>query len=82
MDAYRVADTEADVPSLVDRAAAGEQVFITRDGQPVAELRQLSAPIHATDATDVFLAGLQHMPPSPVSSVELLRQMYEEDDLA
>ena len=29
---------------VLDRVAAGEQVVITRDGQPVAELRQLGRP--------------------------------------
>jgi antitoxin (DNA-binding transcriptional repressor) of toxin-antitoxin stability system len=32
---------------IVDRAAAGEQITITRSGRPVAELRAMRAPLTA-----------------------------------
>ena len=77
MDAYRVSECEADLVSLVDRVAAGEQVLITRDGEPVAELRPVekAAAMAALDR----LAELRNaLPPAPMSSVQLLDAMYEE----
>ncbi len=52
METYTVAENEAqaNLTSLVDRAAAGEQVVVTGDGSPVAELRRVS-PEEATSPT-------------------------------
>ncbi len=92
METYRVAEVEAqaDLTSLVDRAVAGEQVVITRDGSPVAELRRVG-PEEATspavtrhrkaEAQEALrrLAELREsLPPLGMSSVEFLRQMYSE----
>ena len=38
-----VADAEAELDALLDRAEAGETIIITRDGQPVASLSPLPA---------------------------------------
>ncbi|MQA81477.1 MAG: type II toxin-antitoxin system prevent-host-death family antitoxin [Streptosporangiales bacterium] len=45
---------------IVDRAARGEHLTITRDGTPVAELRPLPRP--PLDAAAV-LAGARRLPP-------------------
>ena len=37
--AYSVADAKNRLPSLIDKALAGEEVIITRRGKPVVELR-------------------------------------------
>ena len=39
MTAYSVADAKNNLPRLIDRALAGDEVVITRHGRPVAELR-------------------------------------------
>jgi antitoxin (DNA-binding transcriptional repressor) of toxin-antitoxin stability system len=43
---------------VVDRAAAGEQITITRSGRPVAELRALRPPLSA----DALLSRWQRLP--------------------
>ena len=44
---------------IVDRAAAGERITITRDGKPVAELSPLPPALSA----EVFLERSRHLPP-------------------
>jgi antitoxin (DNA-binding transcriptional repressor) of toxin-antitoxin stability system len=44
---------------VLDRVLSGEQVVITRDGQPVAELRQLEPP--GVDAAQL-VRRWQHLP--------------------
>ena len=87
MDA-KVAETDADWPSLLNRAAAGERVVITRNGRPVAELHPAAAEAPPmpdqwspkAKAAWLEMARLREAQPlSPISSVELLRQMYEDD---
>lgn len=39
MTTYSVADAKNQLPKLIDRALAGEEVIITRRGKPVVELR-------------------------------------------
>jgi len=39
MTAYSVADAKNRLPTLIDKALAGEEVIITRRGKPVVELR-------------------------------------------
>lgn len=43
---------------VVDRAARGEQITITRSGKPVAELRALRAPLSA----EGLLSRWRHLP--------------------
>lgn len=43
---------------VVDRAARGEQITITRSGAPVAELRALRPPLSA----DVLVSRRRHLP--------------------
>jgi prevent-host-death family protein len=45
---------------VVDRAAKGERLTITRSGKPVAELRPLS---REPMPLDVILARRRHLPP-------------------
>ena len=45
---------------VVDRAAQGEQITITRDGRPVAELRPVSRPPLTAEA---LLARWHRLPP-------------------
>jgi prevent-host-death family protein len=45
---------------IVDRAARGEQITITKNGQPVAELRPLP---RRWVRTDVLLERLKRLPP-------------------
>ena len=97
VDAYTVSETDVDLPSLIDRVAAGEQVVFTRKGQVVAGLHALTpsealepdpsaGPKHKTPvAREAYrrLAELRDsLPPSPVSSVDILNEMWEERENA
>lgn len=44
---------------IVDRAANGERITITRGGKPVAEL----SPLHPEPTADVILASFRGLPP-------------------
>ena len=56
---------------VVDRAARGEQITITRSGRPVAELRPLRAALSA----DALLDRWRRLP--PVDPVALRRDIDE-----
>ncbi len=43
MSTHSIADATSQLPCLIDRALNGESVVISRDGQPVVELRPLPA---------------------------------------
>ena len=44
---------------IVDRAAGGELITITRGGKPVARL----TPLHPEPTSDVILERFRHLPP-------------------
>ena len=44
MTAHSVAEARDKLSSLIDRAIAGEDVVITREGRPVVELRPVPPP--------------------------------------
>lgn len=78
MTAYSVADAKNRLPSLVDKALAGEEVVITRRGKPVVELRPASrqtAP--ATGIHEWLRARTRARPGIGLTSVEILDLMYE-----
>ena len=78
MTAYSVADAKNRLPSLIDKALAGEQVIITRRGKPVVELRPVSRPAAPTTETHEWLRARTRARPSVgLTSVEILDFMYE-----
>jgi len=82
MTTYSVADAKNGLPRLIDRAIEGEEVVISRHGKPVVELRPVVAT--ATKGAPTTYAWLkarrQARMPTGMTSVELLRQVYEEPD--
>ncbi len=83
MSSYSVATAKNALPSLIDKAIAGEEVVITRSGKPVAELRptgRLPERIgRGTAALRLLRVGRDAMTPLPMTSVELLDAIYERD---
>ena len=80
---YSVAEAKNRLPSLIDKAAAGEEVIITRHGKPVVELRPTdrSEGLPRTPgAYDRLTAMRDRGPKVSITSVQLLNDMYEEDD--
>ncbi len=79
MSTYSVADAEAGLPSLIDRALAGEEVIITRNGEPVVELRPTAVPAEAViGSTEWFLSRRVKPAAGAPTSVELLNMIYDE----
>ena len=61
---------------VVDRAARGEQITITRSGRPVAELRPLRAPLSA----DALLERWRRVPAvDPVALREDIDELFRDD---
>ncbi|MGE0222422.1 MAG: type II toxin-antitoxin system Phd/YefM family antitoxin [Acetobacteraceae bacterium] len=81
MSEHTVAEAQAHLSELIDRAQAGEAVVITRDGRPVAELRvvpvqpmeRLGSRFDAQWFRDRRIQGQ-----APLDTVTLLRQMRDE----
>jgi prevent-host-death family protein len=85
MTSYSVADAKNRLPALIDKAMEGEVVVITRHGKPVAELRpsgQRNAKSSGSSRVmlEWLLARTQARKSVGITSVELLDQMYEEDE--
>jgi prevent-host-death family protein len=82
MSRYSVAEAKNTLPSLIDKAAAGEEVVITRHGKPVAEIRPITSqeqrPNKAT--YDWLRSRRDKRKGIAITSVELLNQMYDETD--
>ena len=85
MSNYSVAEAKNRLPALIDKALQGEHVVITRHGKPVAELRP-SRPQPAGSAKPSramlrwLIARTMARKGVGITSVELLDQMYEEDE--
>ena len=82
MAAYSVAHAKTNLPSLIDKAMAGEEVVITRHGKPVAELRSKIATDQrgAVGSYAWLTARRDARPGIGKTSVEILNEMYEEDE--
>jgi antitoxin (DNA-binding transcriptional repressor) of toxin-antitoxin stability system len=63
---------------LVERAAAGEAVCITRRGKPVAQITAIDAPLKPIDAA-ALQAVTDAMPAQPESGRDFIRRMRDED---
>ena len=78
MTAYSVAEAKNRLPSLMDKALAGEEVVITRRGKPVVELRPASRQAAPATGTHEWLRARTRARPSiGLTSVEILDLMYE-----
>lgn len=81
MAAYSVAEAKNTLPKLIDRALQGEEVVITRRGNPVAELRPVQrAPVPARGIYDWLRSRRDARPGVGLTSLEILDLLYESDD--
>lgn len=77
MARYSVADARNNLPKLIDRALAGEEVTITRRGEPVVRLH----PEKRAGATiDLEWLDRHRITPAagPLDSTAVIRQMRDE----
>ena len=78
MTAYSVAEAKNTLPSLIDKALAGEEVIITRRGKPVVEVRPASPRAAGGIGTHEWLrARTCARRGVGLTSVELLDLIYE-----
>jgi len=63
---------------LVERAAAGEAVCITRRGKPVAQITAVDTPRKCIDVA-VLRAISDAMPVQPKTGRDFIRRMRDED---
>lgn len=84
MARYSVAEAKDRFSGLLDKALGGEEVVITRRGQPVAEIRPFRHPAAKTaGALDAWAKARRDARPKlSIGSVELLNRMYDLDGLA
>jgi prevent-host-death family protein len=82
MGSYSVAEAKNRLPTLINKAIEGEEVVITRHGKPVAELRPRGRRnVESSKAMLQWLLARRDARRSVgITSVELLNQMYEDDE--
>jgi prevent-host-death family protein len=78
MKTVTLAHAKAHLSELVDLAAAGEPVCITRRGKPVAQLSPISPPRERIDIAELR-ALTRRMRMQPESAGEFVRRMRDED---
>jgi prevent-host-death family protein len=81
MGKHSVAEAQTSLSSLIDRALDGEDVVITRHGQPVVELRpvrQRPGPISRESIE--WLRANRVKPLKIGDAAELVSRMRDEDD--
>lgn len=79
MSSYSVAEAKNNLPKLLDRMLAGEEVVITRRGKPIARLNP-TGPTAPPPQVDIeWLRRVRVKPLTPGNAVDLVRQMRDED---
>jgi prevent-host-death family protein len=71
-------EAKAHLCELVERAAAGEPVCITRHGKPIAQINAIAAPRERIDVS-LLRAVTEDMPMQPQSAGDFVRRMREEE---
>ena len=84
MSAHSVAEAQDRLPELIDRALKGEDVVITREGEPVVELKAVPKPKESKRVTKEALEWLDahriKVTNPKMNAAELVRAMRDEDD--
>ena len=73
-----LAEAKAHLSALVERAAAGEAVCITRRGKPMAQLSAIGTPRKRINVAELR-AMTDVMPMQQESAGEFIRRMRDED---
>lgn len=77
MNTVSVAEAKAHLSELLNQVEAGEEIVITRRGQPVACIKGFGKPLKPIDFEEMDRLRAS-LPASSVSSAELIRQMRDE----
>jgi len=78
MISVSLADAKAHLSELVERAAAGEAVCITRRGKAVAQITAIDTPRKRIDPA-ALRAITDAMPIQPESARDFIRRMRDDD---
>jgi prevent-host-death family protein len=78
MGSVNLADAKARLSELVERAAAGDTVCITRRGRPVAQITAVATP-RKRIALSALRALTDSMPRQRESARALIRRMRDQD---
>ncbi|CAN2534583.1 hypothetical+protein [Methylocapsa aurea] len=78
MSAVTVAEAKAHLSEIVERAAQGETVRVTRRGKAVAKIAPLDEPKKRVDVARLR-ALTDAMPPAAESAGDFTRRMRDED---
>jgi antitoxin (DNA-binding transcriptional repressor) of toxin-antitoxin stability system len=80
MSTHSVAEATSELPRLIDRALKGETVVISRDGQPVVELRPIPAAPRPVTQTDIDWIDANRVGKAPagVDAATEVRRMRDE----
>jgi prevent-host-death family protein len=78
MKTVTLAQAKAHLSELVERAAAGEPVCITRRGKPMAQLSEATKPRKRIDVA-ALRALTDKMPMQSESAGDFVRRMRDED---
>jgi prevent-host-death family protein len=73
-----LADAKAHLSRLVEEAAAGETVCITRRGKAVAQITAVDTPRKRIDVAELR-AMTEAMPMQPETARDFIRRMRDED---
>ena len=76
MGTVSIADAKAHLSELVERAAGGETVQITRRGKPIAQIIAAKAPRKRIDIA-ALRAMVENMPVQPEPVGEFIRRMRD-----
>ena len=77
MNTVSVAEAKAHLSELLNQVEAGEEIVITRRGQPVARIKGFDKALKPIDFEEMDRLR-ESLPASTVSSAELIRQMRDE----
>ena len=82
MERHYIPESHPGIAELVSHVLGGDEVVITRDGTAVAQVLPIEAAKIELEygSFEWLVARTRAMKPIDITSVELLRQVYEEDD--
>jgi prevent-host-death family protein len=78
MASVTLAEAKAHLSALVERAARGESVRITRRGKPIAQITRIDRSRKPIDFAALH-ALTESMSPQPVEAGEWMRRMRDEE---
>lgn len=77
MHTVSVAEIKSHLSEILNQVLAGEEVIVTRRGEPIIRIEAIKKPLKSIPSLEKFRAGLPRM---KISSTEILRQLRDDGD--